>query len=169
MPQHRSILYLFIWRLFCTLFDKSFSSSWLSVAVEWSLLQLYIQEVSGLDLGLEVSCPDWGTSNYAMTASNSLFSNDRIVQHYIYPELLTVSLNVWKEVVIASQIRGSYSNEITVSWNLMPSSLVDLYWHFRGMYSFHLHCRGDEGGGSMFLQNISNVLPDCTVSQVGQQ
>jgi hypothetical protein len=81
----------------------------------------------------------------------------------------------------------------TIFWCVTLCSLVEVYWHFRGMYCLHLQgvrvskgrkCHaasihslcfllaccllgllfGPEDGGSLFLQNVSKPLPYYTAS-----
>jgi hypothetical protein len=60
--------------------------------------------------------------------------------------------------------------KMTVFWVVAPCSLVDVYWHFKGVCCLHqqgLHHPDD--GGSKNLWNVGNLLPDYTAQQPKRQ
>jgi hypothetical protein len=56
-----------------------------------------------------------------------------------------------------------FALEIAIFWVMTHCSLVGGLEHFEGMCGLNLHF-SPEDGGSMFLQNIGNYIPDCVVS-----
>jgi hypothetical protein len=72
---------------------------------------------------------------------------------------LLLKSNILKKVKFGILI--ALNAKTAVIWTVMPCSLADDYQCFQETYCVHLH--GGREWSSMFLQNVSNYLPDHTL------
>jgi hypothetical protein len=61
-------------------------------------------------------------------------------------------------------MQASHKLKIIVFWDVAPYSLVVVYWHFRGAY-----CCSPDDGGSKWLWNISQHLPNYMAQHLRRQ
>jgi hypothetical protein len=70
---------------------------------------------------------------------------------------------------ILSVLKHPQAVKMTVSWDVLPLSVVEIYPRFIGTYSFHYRGDRPDDGGSKPLWNVGERLPDYTAQHVRRQ